>query len=81
VGFCAAREIFLAPVGNGTKFFGRPGRRFINIPAYNIPAPKPLLIRVENRRNSAKMYSSKTNTMRRYTMVFITINASYRYRE
>jgi hypothetical protein len=43
VGFCGARETFLAPAGNRTKFFGRPGRRFINIPTYNIPAPKPLV--------------------------------------
>jgi hypothetical protein len=55
VGFCAARETFLAHSGNGTKFFGRPGRRFINILTYDIPSPKPLSVRVKNRFNTAKI--------------------------
>jgi hypothetical protein len=55
VGFCGTRETFLAPAGNGTKLFGHPERRFINIPTYNIPAPEPLSIRVKNRRNTAKI--------------------------
>jgi len=54
-GFCGARETFLVPAGNGTKFFGRPGRGFINIPTYNVPAPKPLCIGVKNRRDTAKI--------------------------